>query len=87
MEELKKAVKPSDTASVKAGEITDTIVEYERYLQLHEEFAVDNGSRKRGLLRKRMVPIVRALKQQLINSRSRSSPPTNPQLPLPDVFS
>lgn len=51
--DLEKKVKPSDVTSVKAGEIVDSDVEYERYLTLHAEFQAANGLSHRKLLRKR----------------------------------
>lgn len=51
--EIGKDAKPADRASIEAGEDVETTAEYERYLRLHQEFAVANGAQHRKLLRKR----------------------------------
>lgn len=51
--DVEKDTKPTDRASIETGEVVETTAEYERYLQLHQEFAVAHGAQHRKLLRKR----------------------------------
>lgn len=57
--DIEKDTKPAERASVETGEVVESTAEYERYLQLHGEFAVDHGAQRRRLLRKRMPSAIR----------------------------